>query len=145
MAGSLDRVGDNQDELWDEADGFFYDVLVMPDGSGQRIKVHSMVGLLPLTAVAVIEPEIISAMPNIVERVRAFVDKRPELVANIHPISQPGVNGRRLLSVLNESKLRRILEQMLDEKHFLSPYGIRSLSRWHLEHPYRIGVHGEEY
>jgi hypothetical protein len=145
IAGSMDRIGDNQDELWDEEDGFFYDVLVMPDGSGQRIRVHSMVGLLPLTAVAVIEPEIITAMPNIVERVRAFVDKRPELVANIHPISEQGVNGRRLLSVLNENKLRRILEQMLDEKHFLSPYGIRSLSRWHLENPYTIRVHGEEY
>jgi hypothetical protein len=117
----------------------------MPDGSGKRIKVHSMVGLLPLTAVAVIEPEVISAMPAIVERVRTFINKRPELVANIHPISQPGVNGRRLLSVVNENKLRRILEQMLDTDHFLSPFGIRSLSRWHLEHPYVIQVHGEEY
>jgi len=145
IAGSMDRIGDNQDELWDEADGFFYDVLVMPDGSGQRIKVRSMVGLLPLTAVAVIEPEMISSMPDIVDRVRAFVTKRPELVANIHPISQPGVNGRRLLSVLNENKLRRILGWMLDENHFLSPYGIRSLSRWHLEHPYTVQVHGQEY
>jgi hypothetical protein len=145
IAGSMDRIGDNQDELWDEADGFFYDVLMLPDGSAQRIKVHSMVGLLPLTAVAVIEPEIISTMPQIVERLRAFIHKRPELVANIHPISQPGVNGRRLLSVLNENKLRRVLERMLDEDHFLSPYGIRSLSRWHLEHPYVVQVHGEEY
>ena len=145
IAGSMDRIGDNQDELWDETDGFFYDVLMMPDGSAQRVKVHSMVGLLPLAAVAVIEPDVISAMPEIVERVRAFIEKRPELVANIHPISQPGVNGRRLLSVLNENKLRRVLEQMLDEDHFLSPYGIRSLSRWHLEHPYSVQVHGEEY
>jgi hypothetical protein len=145
IAGSMDRIGDNQDELWDEADGFFYDVLMLPDGSAQRIKVHSMVGLLPLTAVAVIEPEIISTMPQIVERLRAFIHKRPELVANIHPVSQPGVNGRRLLSVLNENKLRRVLERMLDEDHFLSPYGIRSLSRWHLEHPYSVRVHGQEY
>jgi hypothetical protein len=145
IAGSMDRVGDNQDELWDETDGFFYDVLVLPDGSAQRIKVHSMVGLLPLTAVAVIEPEIIASMPDIVERVRTFVDKRPELVANIHPIGQVGMNGRRLLSVLNENKLRRVLAQMLDEEHFLSPYGIRSLSRWHLEHPYSIQMHGEEF
>jgi hypothetical protein len=145
IAGSMDRIGDNQDELWDETDGFFYDVLVMPDGSGQRIKVRSMVGLLPLTAVAVIEPDVISSMPDIVDRVRTFVAKRPELVANIHPISQPGVNGRRLLSVLNETKLRRILGWMLDENHFLSPYGIRSLSRWHQDHPYTIQVHGQEY
>ncbi len=145
IAGAMDRIGDNQDELWDETDGFFYDVLVLPDGSAQRIKVRSMVGLLPLTAAAVIEPEMVSSMPNIVNRVRAFIDKRPELVANIHSISQPGVNGRRLLTVLNEDKLRRILAHMLDEDQFLSPYGIRSLSRWHEEHPFSINVHGQQY
>ncbi len=145
IAGSMDRIGDNQDELWDETDGFFYDVLILPDGSGQRIKVHSMVGLLPLTAVAVLEPDVIASMPSVVERVRAFIAKRPELVANLHPIGQVGMNGRRLLSVLNEDKLRRVLEQMLDEEHFLSPYGIRSLSRYHLEHPYTVQVHGEEF
>jgi hypothetical protein len=104
-----------------------------------------MVGLLPLTAVAVIEPEILTAMPSVVERIRAFIEKRPELVANIHPISRPGVNGRRLLSVLNEDKLRRILARMLDEERFLSPHGIRSLSRWHLEHPFTTWVNGQEY
>jgi hypothetical protein len=145
IAGSMDRIGDNQDELWDEEDGFFYDVLVLPDGSAQRIKVRSLVGLLPLTAVAVIEPESIAAMPDIVERVQAFVNKRPELVANIHPLSQPGVNGRRLFSVLSEDKLRRILGRMLDEDRFFSAYSIRSLSRWHLEHPYTFDVHGEKY
>jgi hypothetical protein len=145
IAGAMDRIGDNQDELWDETDGFFYDVLVLPDGSAQRIKVRSMVGLLPLTAAAVIESEMVSAMPKIVERVRAFIEKRPELVANIHSISQPGVNGRRLLSVLNEDKLRRILAHMLDEDQFLSEYGIRSLSRWHQEHPLSIIVHGQQY
>ncbi len=145
IAGSMDRIGDNQDELWDETDGFFYDVLVLPNGTGQRIKVHSMVGLLPLTAVAVIEPEVVASMPGVVERVQAFIEKRPELVANIHPISKVGINGRRLLSVLNEDKLRRVLAQMLDEEHFLSPYGIRSLSRWHLQNPYMVQVHGEEF
>jgi hypothetical protein len=145
IAGAMDRIGDNQDELWDEEEGFFYDVLVMPDGIGHRIKVHSMVGLLPLTAVAVIEPDDIEAITEIVHRVEDFINKRPELVANIHPISKPGINGRRLLSVLNEDKLRRVLQHMLDENHFLSPYGIRSLSRWHLEHPYIVNVHGEEY
>jgi hypothetical protein len=145
IAGSMDRIGENQDELWDEEDGFFYDVLILPDGSGHRIKVHSMVGLLPLTAVAVIEENVVARMPRVIKRVRAFVKKRPELVANIHPIEQTGVNGRRMLSILNEEKLRRVLAQMLDEDHFLSPYGIRSLSRWHLEHPYTVQVHGEEF
>jgi hypothetical protein len=145
IGGSMDRVGDNQDELWDEEDGFFYDVLVLPDGSAQRIKVRSMVGLLPLTAAVVIDPEVLTEMPEIIERIRAFVVKRPELVANIHPIGQPGVNGRHLLSVMNEDKLRRVLGRMLDEERFLSPYGIRSLSRWHLEHPYTFDVHGEKF
>ncbi len=145
IGGSMDRAGENQDELWDEEDGFFYDVLVMPDGSAQRIKVRSMVGLLPLTAAVVIDPEVLTEMPEIIERIRAFIVKRPELVANIHPIGQPGVNGRRLLSVMNEDKLRRVLGRMLDEERFLSPYGIRSLSRWHLEHPYTFDVHGEKF
>ncbi len=145
IGGSMDRVGDNQDELWDEEDGFFYDVLVLPDGSAQRIKVRSMVGLLPLTAAVVIDPKVLTQMPEIIERIRAFVVKRPELVANIHPIGQPGVNGRHLLSVMNEDKLRRVLGRMLDEERFLSPYGIRSLSRWHLEHPYTFDVHGEKF
>jgi hypothetical protein len=145
IAGAMDRMGDNQDELWDETDGFFYDVLMLPDGSAQRIKVRSMVGLLPLTAVAVIEPDMIEGMPEIVERVRAFVDKRPELVANIHPLSERGYGGRVLLSPLNEDKLRRILARMLDESEFLSPHGIRALSRRHLEHPYQVEVHGEQY
>jgi hypothetical protein len=145
IAGSMDRVGDNQDELWDEEDGFYYDVLVMPDGSAQRIKVRSMVGLLPLTAVSVFEPEVLQAMPEIVQRIQAFVSKRPELTANIHPVGKPGYRGRRLLSPLNEEKLRRVLARMLDESRFLSPYGIRSLSRWHAEHPFTVTVHGEEF
>jgi hypothetical protein len=145
IAGSMDRPGEQEDELWDEEDGFFYDVLVMPDGTAQRIKVRSMVGLLPLTAVVVIDPETIAEIPEIIDRVRAFVLKRPGLVENIHPIGQPGVNGRRMLAVLNETKLRRILGRMLDEERFLSPYGVRSLSRWHQEHPYVLNVHGEEY
>jgi hypothetical protein len=145
IAGSMDRLGDNQDELWDEEDGFFYDVLVMPDGSAQRIKVRSMVGLLPITAVTVFEPEILQRFPRVMERAAAFSAKHPELLANIHPIGQPGVNGRRMLSVVNETKLRSVLSRMLDEERFLSPYGIRSLSRYHLEHPFKINVHGEEF
>jgi hypothetical protein len=145
IAGSMDRLGENQDELWDEKDGFFYDVLVMPDGSAQRIKVNSMVGLLPLTAVTVFEPEILANFPRTIERASAFSAKHPELLANIHPIGKPGVNGRRMLSIVNETKLRRILTHMLDEERFLSPYGIRSLSRHHLEHPFKVSVNGEEY
>ena len=145
IAGSMDRIGEQQDELWDEEDGFFYDVLVLPDGTSTRMKVNSLVGLLPLTSVAIFNEEVLERFPNIIERVRSFVAKHPELLANVHPIGQPGENGRRMLAVLNESKLRRILARMLNEERFLSPYGIRSLSRWHLEHPYVVNVHGEEY
>jgi len=144
IAGAMDRVGENQDELWDEEDGFFYDVLVLPDGSSQRIKVRSMVGLLPLTAVSVFPSTVTERFPETLKRITTFRAKHPELIANIHDISEPGVNGRRMLSVVNEEKLRRILARMLDEERFLSPYGIRALSRWHLDHPYTFDVHGEE-
>jgi len=145
IAGSMDRIGDNKDELWDEQDGFFYDVLTLPDGSAQRIRMRSMVGLLPLAATAVIPSEILDEFPAVVERLRAFVAKHSELLANIHPIGQAGVKGRRLLALVNENKLRRILTRMLAETGFLSPYGIRSLSRFHLAQPYVIGVGGAEY
>lgn len=145
IAGAMDRIGDNRDELWDEEDGFFYDVLRFPDGSATRIKVRSLVGLLPLCAVCIIPPEFIEKHPGVMKRVGRFLERRPDLVANIHPIGQEGIGGRRMLSILNESKLRRVLARMLDEERFLSPYGIRSLSRWHKDHPYVFQVHGEEY
>ncbi|NWF82051.1 MAG: glucosidase [Chloroflexi bacterium] len=145
IAGAMDRVGIHGDELWDEEDGFFYDVLILPDGHAERIKVLSMVGLLPLTASVVISAETLARFPDVLERVRAFIARHPELTTNLHPPDRPGVNGRRLLAVVNEQKLRRILARMLDEAHFLSPYGIRALSRWHLDHPYVVHVDGQEY
>jgi hypothetical protein len=145
IAGSMDRIGNLEDELWDEEEGFFYDVLILPDGKSQRMKVNSLVGLLPLASVAIFEEETLKRFPEIIERMRSFATKHPELLANIHPISQPGVKNRRMLAVVNEHKLRRILSRMLSEEHFLSPYGLRSLSRWHLEHPYVFQVQGEEY
>jgi len=145
IAGAMDRVGVHGDELWDEEDGFFYDVLVFPDGHAERIKVRSMVGLLPLTATTVIPAATLERFPAVLERIRAFLSRHAELTANIHPPEQPGVNGRRMLAVVNEQKLRRILARMLDEDRFLSPHGIRSLSRYHLEHPYVVHVNGQEY
>ncbi|MFN8472328.1 MAG: glucosidase [Anaerolineae bacterium] len=145
IAGSMDRIGDNKDELWDEEDGFFYDVLILPDGTAERIKVRSMVGLLPLIATSVFNEGVLKRFPVIRDRAQSFIRRRPELLANIHPIDRPGKNGRVLVSVVNEEKLRRILARMLDEERFLSPHGIRSLSRWHLEHPYVINVGGHEY
>jgi hypothetical protein len=145
IAGAMDRVGENQDELWDEEDGFFYDLLRFPDGSAMRIKVRSLVGLMPLCAVCIIPPEFVEKYPVVMKRISRFLARRPSLVANVHPLEREGEGGRRMLSILNESKLRRVLARMLDEERFLSPYGIRSLSRWHKDHPYVFKVHGEEY
>ncbi len=145
IAGAMDRTGENRDELWDEEDGFFYDLLVLPDGSAQRIKVRSLVGLMPLCATTLISEQMLTRFPSVAQSVRRFVEKRPELLANIASPGKPGHRGRRLLATVNEAKLRRILARMLDEERFLSPYGIRSLSRWHLEHPYVFNVHGEEF
>jgi hypothetical protein len=145
IAAAMDRVGEHQDELWDEEDGFFYDLLRLPDGTATRIKVRSMVGLLSLCATTVIPREMVEKLPGFLEKAREFLKRHGELLVNIHPPEKPGEKGRYLLSVLNEEKLRRVLTRMLDEERFLSPYGIRSLSKWHRDHPYVFSVHGEEY
>jgi len=131
--------------MWDEEDGFFYDVLKLPDGASQRLKVRSMVGLLPLCAATVFEGEIRGKYPEISERFRKFLAARPELTAFIHDPMKLGCGGQILGAVLNETKLRRVLAKMLDENEFLSPYGIRALSRYHAEHPYVFHVGGQEY
>ena len=145
IAAAMDRLGDNFDEMWDEADGFFYDLLRLPDGSATRLKVRSMVGLLPLCASTVIAPESFQKLDLFKARVQWFVNNRPELIANIHDVLEPGFADRRLLSILSRDKLRRVLVYMLDENEFLSPYGIRSLSRYHLEHPFVFTAGGQEY
>ncbi|MBK9243312.1 MAG: glucosidase [Burkholderiales bacterium] len=145
IAGAMDRVGERHDEMWDEEDGFFYDVLRFPDGSATRLKVRSMVGLLPLAAVAVFEDDILEKLPRFRERARAFGRRHPDLVANMHLPSLPGMAKRRMLSILNEDKLRRVLARMLDENEFFSPHGIRALSRVHREHPYVFRHDGQEF
>ena len=132
MAGAMDRMGDNQDEMWDEADGFFYDVLRLPNGEAMRLKVRSMVGLLPLAAVAIFEEDVVARLPTFRKRAREFVDRHPQLTANLHMPSTPGVANRRMVAIVNEEKLRRILARMLDENEFYGPHGIRALSRAHL-------------
>jgi hypothetical protein len=145
IASTMDRVGNTSDKMWDEEDGFFYDVLRMPDGNGMRLKVRSMVGLLPLAAATVISAEDTRRFPDAMKRLAQFVQKRPSLMQTIAPIDKPGVNGNYLLSVVDEAKLRRMLARMLDEERFLGPGGIRSLSRWHLEHPYEMDVAGQHF
>jgi len=145
IAGAMDRVGINIDDLWDEEDGFFYDLLRLPDGRAERIKVRSIVGLLPLCATTVISSELLSSFPNLLDKLDRFCERHSDLIANIAPPRKPGDGGRLLLSILNEDKLRRVLRRMLDEERFLGPHGIRALSRWHKDHPYVLAVNGREY
>jgi hypothetical protein len=145
IAGAMDRIGLHKDELWDEEDGFFYDVLQFPDGDATRLKVRSMVGLLPLMAVSVFPKEAFEKLPRFREEAKEFIMRHPELTENVHLPDRPGVKGRFMLSILNENKLRRVLARMLDETEFLSQYGIRALSRYHLEHPYVFHHGGQEF
>ena len=145
IAAAMDRIGDNRDEMWDEQDGFFYDLLRFPDGTAMRLKVRSMVGLLPLCAVSVVPMEFVRKYPRFIERAQSRLEKMGELVVNVHDPRESGYGDRRLLSILSQDKLRRVLAYLLDENEFLSPYGIRALSRYHAEHPYIFQIQGQEY
>jgi len=147
IAYAMDRQGDRHDEMWDEHDGFFYDLLRLPDGQAMRLKVRSLVGLLPLCASTVIEPNFTTRYPKLMELIALFKKRHPELVSHVAPTEGDfiGYKDRRLLSILNKNKLERVLAYMLDENEFLGPHGIRSLSRYHLEHPFVFHVGGEEY
>jgi hypothetical protein len=136
IAAAMDRIGEHADEMWDENDGFFYDVLRLPDGSATRLRVRSLVGLLSLCATTVLTPQMFKDVPHIVARLRSFLERHPNLSKTIADPQKPGVGDRRLIALLDANKLRRILQVMLDEKEFLSPFGIRSLSRRHASEPY---------
>ena len=135
IAAATNRIG-AKDAMWDEEDGFFYDVLRVPGQFTTRIKVRTLVGLLPLCAVSVYRPEVIERLPLFMERVEWFNKNRPDLLANLNKPGRPGEGGRFMLSLLTDDKLRRVLKRMLDPAEFLGDYGIRSISRYHLEHPY---------
>jgi hypothetical protein len=145
IARAMNAIG--PDGMWDEEDGFYYDVLRLPDGSATRLKVRSMVGLLPLCAATVIERWQRERVPIVTARLYERFRRMPELRESIHATGpgQFGVAERGILALVNESRLRRILSRMLDENEFLSPYGIRALSRYHAEHPYTFWTQGQEY
>jgi hypothetical protein len=144
IAGAMGHAG-GDGGMWDEADGFFYDVLRLPSGESARLKVRSLVGLLPFCAVAVFEAKLFDTYPDLGERFRWFIEARPELVAAIHDPRKKGYANRRLGAILDETKLRRVLSRMLDETEFLSPYGIRSLSRFHADNPYVFRLSEQEF
>ena len=143
IASSMAHCGDTG--MWDEEDGFFYDVLRWPDGCAERLKVRSMVGLLPLCAATVFEGEIFARYPEARASMERFLAARPEIQSTIHETMKTGVGGRAMTSILDEGKLRRVLAKMLDENEFLSEFGIRSLSRFHEKHPYVFRADGQEY
>ena len=141
IAYAMDRIGEHHDEMWDDEDGFFYDLLRLPDGNATRLKVRSLVGLLPLCASTVFA-DVAARFPKLVEMIETFRQRHPELARQLAPTDAGfvGYKGRRLLSILNKHKLERVLGYLLDEKEFLGPHGIRSLSRHHLEHPFEFRV-----
>jgi Mannosylglycerate hydrolase MGH1-like glycoside hydrolase domain len=145
IAAAMNRPGD--DGMWDEEDGFYYDILRLPDGSATRLKVRSLVGLLPLCATTVIEKSQRERVPSAMAGIRERLRRMPELSATMHPTGEGhwGVAERGIVALVNEGRLRRILAAMLDENEFLGPHGIRSVSKCHEQHPYVLNVEGQEY
>jgi hypothetical protein len=146
IADAMNNLGEENFCLWDEHDGFYYDVLHMEElNQSTPIKIRSMVGLIPLFAVATIEPQVLDAMPDFRRRMKWFIDNRPDLTRNINCARRPGKGERYLLAIAYRDRLKRVLKIMLDEDEFLSPYGVRSLSRFHREAPYSLHVDGVDH
>ena len=142
IAHAMNNFGSHAKSLWDEEDGFYYDVLHLPNGENHFLKIRSMVGLIPLFAVETLEPEVIDKLPGFKRRMQWFIDNHPDVPDHID-MSQTSPRGTRLLlSLVSKQQLGRVLSRMLDESEFLSPYGIRALSRYHKEHPYELRFNG---
>ncbi|MGH2557710.1 MAG: MGH1-like glycoside hydrolase domain-containing protein, partial [Thermomicrobiales bacterium] len=142
IAGAMNDVGSQGIELWDEEDGFFYDVLHLPNGATECLKVRSLVGLMPLLAVETIEPDLKELLPDFDRRLRWFLRYRKDLAGLVPSWLEPGAGKRRLLTLVTGDRMRRILTKMLDPNEFLSDHGIRSLSKFHEVHPYEFWVNG---
>jgi hypothetical protein len=145
IAHAINHLGEDGAGMWDEEDGFFYDVLHLTDGGHFPLKVRSMVGLIPLFAVETLEPRVVDKLHGFKRRLEWFVDHRRDLTNNVACMRSPGEGERRLLAIVGQEQLRSILRFMLDEREFLSPYGIRGISRFHHEHPYVLQANGTEY
>jgi len=142
---AMNNLGGHGFALWDEEDGFYYDVLHLPEGLHHFLKVRSMVGLVPLFAVETLEPEVVEALPGFKRRMQWFLDNVPQVPSHIAMTQRSAHGVRRLLSTVSLRKLIRVLRYMLDEEEFLSPYGIRGLSRFHRDHPYLLSFNGQNY
>jgi hypothetical protein len=142
IATAINRMGDGG--LWDDDQGFYYDWLRLPDGRSTPMRVRSLVGLIPLLAVTVLPSDEVDSMPGFKRRMQWFIEHRPDLCREIASITRHGVKERRLLSMVRSATLKRILSVMLDENEFLSPHGIRGLSRYHREHPFVLRTDGQE-
>jgi hypothetical protein len=143
IAAAMNNLGQDGISLWDEGDGFYYDVLHAGNGDQFPLKVRSMVGLIPLFAVETLEPAVLDKLPGFRKRLEWFINNRPDLIQNAACMHTPGTHQRRLLSIVTEDRLRRVLKVMLDESEFFSPFGIRALSRVHLNAPYVLETGGQ--
>lgn len=145
IAGAMNNIAGDGIALWDDEDRFFYDVLRLPDGSAQRLKVRSMVGLLPLLAVETLEPDVLEMFPGFKDRLDWFLNNRPQLANLISRWKEPGAGERRLLALVRGHRMKCLLRRMLDEAEFLSDYGVRALSRYHRDQPYCLTVNGTQH
>ncbi len=145
IANAINSMAGDGNGLWDAMDGFFYDALHLPGKKAEPMRIRSMVGLIPLFAVETLEADLVASLPGFKRRMEWFIGNRPDLTNNVASMREAGVENRLLLSIVDSDQLRRILEVMLDETEFLSPHGIRSLSRAHAELPYRIKVEDQEF
>jgi hypothetical protein len=144
ICNAMNNLGGENIELWDAKDGFFYDVLSLPNGQRSHLKVRSLVGLIPLFAVETLDPGVVDKLPGFKRRLQWFIENRPELGDHIETKSTDD-GPRRFLSLVNRYRLKRVLHYLLDENEFLSPYGIRAISRYHRDHPYTLKANGHEY
>ena len=144
IAHAMDNLGEDSISLWNEADGFYYDVL-HGDGAAHPMKVRSMVGLIPLFAVETLEPEIVDTLPGFRRRMQWFVENHPEFRDHIETATTRDGGTRRLLAIVGRRQLPRVLRFMLDEAEFLSPHGVRAVSRYHRDHPYVLQLDGTEH
>jgi hypothetical protein len=145
IANALYDLGGSGHSLWDEEEGFFYDLLHLPDGSYHPLKVRSMVGLIPLLAIETLEPETLENLPKFRRRMAWFLEYRPHLVERVASLTELGAHKHHQLAIMGRNKIERILERMLDPAEFLSDYGLRSLSRYHADHPYHFKINQTTY